>query len=610
MTKLTSPIYSSRISKKQQLSFGGYDHRKGAYDGSLWEEENMGTDYYPLLSPRKRRRLVRTLAAPRGLFGGNALAWIDGTKFYYDGAEAGELTASETFRSIVQVGPYITIWPDKKCYNTVDGSFYDLAISYTSAAGAAVFCGGTIYGEAAEANTLKVTGVDWAALGFAPGDAVTISGCTTHENNNKTPIIREVDGDELRFSELVFDVGNGSYLSRANEIIFTTDAITTQGDAFPFSAGETVKIAGCSKVGNNKTKAIVAVSQDGKTLTFAADSFTATEEAGKISIVGTAASYTEAGAVTIAREVPDLTHVFECNGRLWGVEGRTVRCCNMGIPTVWNDFEGLATGSWAADDYSAGEFTGGAAYLGYPVFFKENRLLEIYGTKPSNFQFNPSVTRGVAIGGEKSLAIAGETLFYLGREGITAYGGGTPVSVAAPFGDIRYQEAVGGSTARKYYVSLFDGTDWALFAWDTEHDLWAKEDATHALAFAWCQDLFMLDSEGRLWAIDPLHATGALESFSWAVETGEYKEQTANEKGMIKLQLRLELEGGAECALSVSYDGGEWEHVQRITAQKHGTYHLAVVPRRCDRYALRLEGTGMAWLYELTRETYTGSERK
>ena len=44
-----------------------------------------------------------------------------------------------------------------------------------------------------------------------PGDAVTIAGCTKHTENNKTPVIREIDGDKMYFYEYVFtlDGDNG-----------------------------------------------------------------------------------------------------------------------------------------------------------------------------------------------------------------------------------------------------------------------------------------------------------------------------------------------------------------------------------------------------------------
>ncbi|CAN4034983.1 hypothetical protein PKCEKB_PKCEKB_19180, partial [Dysosmobacter welbionis] len=46
-------------------------------------------------------------------------------------------------------------------------------------------------------------GVDWADY-FKAGDAVTIAGCTKHPENNKTPVIREIDGDKLYFYEYIF----------------------------------------------------------------------------------------------------------------------------------------------------------------------------------------------------------------------------------------------------------------------------------------------------------------------------------------------------------------------------------------------------------------------
>ena len=95
--------------------------------------------------------------------------------------------------------------PDKKIYNPLEDTFERMEKSWT---GSAVIRDGTYIGEEAKANTIYAEGIDWS-LYFKTGDAVTISGAVKHPENNRTPIIREIDGAELRFYENVFVIDEG-----------------------------------------------------------------------------------------------------------------------------------------------------------------------------------------------------------------------------------------------------------------------------------------------------------------------------------------------------------------------------------------------------------------
>lgn len=523
---LPDAVYADGINKRRQINFGGYNHNLHGEDGELWDMENLSGELYPLLAPRNPRYRIARLEKPNGLYAKDGLYWVDGTDFYANGAPVGTVEDGE--KRFAGMGAYIIILPDKAFYNRLTGEFGSLEAEWS---GEVAIQDGTYAEEGAEANTICAAGVDWGSL-FRVGDAVSIAGCTAHEENNTTPIIREIDGDCLRFYENTFTISAG-------------------GDA------ETV---------------------------------------------------------TIRREVPDMDFLCGNENRLWGCKGDTIYASKLGDIFNWNVFDGLSTDSYAVDVGSAGDFTGCVSYLGYPCFFKEENIYKVYGSKPSNFQVMSSASLGTEAGSHHSFAIAGEMLFYLARTGVVSYSGGIPQSVAAPFGTERYRNGVGGSDGTRYYISMEDRAgDWHLFVYDTRSKLWHREDGLRAVGFGWNEELYFLSADGTLWlGGNPREIPEGAEREETVVsmaEFGDFVEDDPNRKGVSKLQIRAELEEGAEVKFLIRFDSiGDWEEVATLTAMTKESRYLPVIPRRCDHFRLRLEGKGSWRLWSLARESYSGSE--
>lgn len=530
--KLPQMQYADGIRKRTQTQFGGLNRNHAAQDGEICAMRNLTSDYAPLLATRQKRRLLRRLERPNGIFAWDGLAWADGETFYFRGTAAG--TVTDTRKRFAALGPYIVILPDKAYYNTETGEFGTLESSWEG--GQITLENGTLYGEEAEANTLEAPGVQWEDW-FRVGDAVTISGCS-NEKNNKTPVIREIEGNKLRFYENVFDL----------------------------------------------TKDGLPVDQ-----------------------------ITETGTIRLKREVPDLQFICENENRLWGCDGRTIYASKLGDIFNWNVFDGLDTDSYAVETGSAGAFTACCSYLGYPIFFKEDHIYKVYGSLPKNFEVMGAATLGVAAGCDRSLAVAGETLFYLSTSGMIAYAGGIPQPCGQAFGLERYRAAVGGSDGLKYYVSMQDAAGEShMFAYDVQRHMWHEEDGTRALGFARAADgnACMMTEDG-IWLIGTIWGTDGEEEadFPWMAEFADFTQEDPNAKGISKLQIRLELDEGAVCRVWIRYDSeGEWEQVDELPADVKRSYYLPVVPRRCDHFRLRFEGVGGCRIWSLVQETYSGSE--
>lgn len=534
--KLPTMRYAGSKGGSYQVRFGGYNHTPGAGEGELWDMGNLTGDLSPLLASRPRRRKVGALASPGGIGSLNGLYWVDGTGFYYKGVQKGTVTAGR--KIFAGMGSRIVIFPDKALYNTATDSFESLEASCTASAGTAKFENGTLFEEEAECNTLTCPGIDFNAC-FSAGDAVEISGCTKHPENNKTPIIREISGDghSLRFYEYVFVL-------------------------------------------------------DG------------TDEA--------PVGYVEPGAVTIARKVPDMDYICVNENRLWGCKGDTIYSSKLGDPKNFFVFDGVGTDSWSVDSGSAGDFTGCVSYLGYPCFFKADKIYKVYGSLPTNFELMGSATMGVAAGSGGSLAVAGEVLFYLSPSGPVAYSGGIPASVAAPFGGEKFSDAAAGSDGLKYYLSMEDPAgDRHLFVYDSRQGSWHREDGSDAVGFAFEEGLHMLLTNGEIWRLDG-GGEGELEGpVSWYAEFGDFTDGSQDAKGYGKLQIRLELEEGATAKAEIRYDSrGDWETVGTLAAGAKRTCLLPVVPRRADHCRLRLSGQGGCVVYSVARSWYKGSEHR
>ena len=516
--------YVGGLNQFQISRFSGYDHRLAAQNGYIWDMENLTGDYAPVLASRPERWTVQSVTKPNGLYCTDKLFLVDGTALTVDGVAAGTLADSE---KIMQgMSGRVVIWPDKMIY-TQDG-LEGLEASY-SAAGL-VFGKGTYAGQEAQANSITTSG---EAFPFKVGDAVTITGCSVEENN-KTPIIREI-------------------------------------------------------------------SEDGKTLRFYENTFTIPE----------GDSVTEAGTVTLKREVPDLDFICANENRLWGCKGDTIYCSKLGDPYNWNVFDGLSTDAWSVETGTPGDFTACCSYLGYPIFFKEDKIFKVYGDKPTNFQVMSSATLGVMAGSHKSLAVAGETLFYLARVGIVAYSGGIPQNISAPFGDVRYQNAAAGSDGTKYWVSMEDeeGT-YTLFCYDTQAGAWYKEDHTEVVGSGYLNGMYLLTDSalilvGRPFSI-PEGSVKESAVNSW-MELGDITLDSFDSKYPVRLRLRLSAMPGVTVAAEIQYDSsGEWETAEAVQAQRMTPFYLAFKVKRCDHFRLKLSANGEWRLWSLVVELYDG----
>lgn len=316
---------------------------------------------------------------------------------------------------------------------------------------------------------------------------------------------------------------------------------------------------------------------------------------------------------------PLIDHIFECNNRLWacryglnknGEFVNEIYASKLGSYKVWDQFNGISSDSYVVSCGTDGEFTGAVNYNGTPLFFKENFMHKAYGNYP--FQVTPISCSGVKKGSENSLAVVNNVLYFHSREGISYYDGSIPQDMSFPFGWITYDSVIAAGTNYKYFFKTNTND---LFVYDTKTKILHKE-ALEAVSmcsdgeevFAWVR---ADNQQGIGYAlVSLLGSVGAKEdNFDWYCETGMIGLLLADKKYVSGIQIRMKLDIGSTVKVFVQYDsGGDFEHQFTMTGRNLESFVIPIRPKRCDHMRIRIEGKGNAKIYSITKTIEQGSE--
>lgn len=316
---------------------------------------------------------------------------------------------------------------------------------------------------------------------------------------------------------------------------------------------------------------------------------------------------------SVQRTMPKLDIVIEWNNRLWGVSNleNTVYACKLGDPKNWLYYQGTSLDSYYAQQGTDEDWTGCAAYSGHLVFFKQNNMTKIYGTAPSNYQITNTQCFGVERGSRNSVVIINDAVFYKSTIGIMVYEGGTPASISDKL-NTKFRNVIAGTEGQKYYASIekMDGST-ELVVLDVERGMWHKEDSTR---FEGC-----CTYDGRLYyiegnsvkVINPETASENYGDYAWKAVFGPFDEYYENRKIFSKLSLRFKAnESNVSASVYIALDEGSWELVKEFEQVNTDGEFIPIVPRRCDRYSIKIEGTGNCEIKSLTRRARLGTGDK
>lgn len=319
---------------------------------------------------------------------------------------------------------------------------------------------------------------------------------------------------------------------------------------------------------------------------------------------------------TIQRVMPDLDYVVEYNNRLWGCSSANheIYCSKLGEPLVWGAYSGISTDSWAATVGTDGDFTGACVFNGCVLFFKEDCVHSVYGTKASNFTITTYTVRGVQKGSAKSLCISEGLLYYKAPEGIFTFNGSASSRFDGKLCVDRDSRTACGTADDRYIVmAMSDGT---VFYYDKLHSVWYNRTLPNVIS--------MHNFSGSLYAITKdsnkamqkvmlttdvgmsgRMAETAFEAISGELCRGELTSTSSyTRKAMhtVIKKLTMSLEewhqqgvSSVHFTVSVQYDGGDWQTAYSYDgtveeADNNVVTLIPTIPMRCQRLRIKISG--------------------
>jgi len=589
MANLVQPVAPLVPIEERTIEFKGLNRQAVVAEGEMPDMWNLTSDNYPLLTPRKPRgamRLPAGVVKPMQLMAKfEKIAMIaatgSGVAFYYDGEKIlDESTGLSEQTEMVAINTKICFFPEKTYVEVTSEGI--VANSYKSLESDVSVTGVTITISSEDTRiTLP------ANHGFSYDDAIQITGELSYTGTRSTT--------SCDVSCIIEDIVNTNtlVLPQATFLELIAAGVTTA------------------------------------TLTG-----------------------------HVKRTMPKLDHVVEWNNRLWGCsnEDNTVYASKLGDPKNWQYFQGTGIDSYYAQQGTDGEWTGIGLHSNHLVCFKQDSLCKIYGTAPSNYQVQNAEAFGVELGSRKSVVTINDTIFYKSKVGIMAYTGSVPVCISDKFNSA-FTNVVAGTEKRKYYASINRKTGgYELMVFDVDKGVWHKEDTTRFRSCATvgdklyyieydhevlycsenlkCSDYLPVGGEAdsaHVGIINPLTPDEDAGDMEWMAIFGPFDEYIEEHKIYSKLALRIISNDKKENDICnenlepicnefgeffylekylnvyISLDEGDWELVEHYAQPITQGEFIPIIPRRCDRYSIKVEGKGKYEIKSLTRRIRKGT---
>lgn len=327
------------------------------------------------------------------------------------------------------------------------------------------------------------------------------------------------------------------------------------------------------------------------------------------------------------RKFPDLERVCVSGNRVFGIAGRDVYVSAAGSALDFysrQDRDGQGPAVLRAD--TEGDFTACAAWQGYVVCFKADRICKLVGSRSDSFGLQDTAAVGIPARLADTLCEVDGALCYCADGGVYRYRGQQPARMASA-GDRTLTRGYGGTDGARYYLAVEtrDGV-WRQYVYDPEDGCRYDEDDLKPAGmmsregFLWIQGrdgyVWMTASDGRMaeTASDERSVKGAVRS---SVTLAPDYDVLPDGCRPTEVLIRATADAGATLEVRADYaDGGAGKDADGTAEVVLGSFtgrmqdrllRIPLTPRRCDGMRLRLVMTGGWVIREIIREYERGS---
>ena len=296
-----------------------------------------------------------------------------------------------------------------------------------------------------------------------------------------------------------------------------------------------------------------------------------------------------------------LTYGVVYNNRIVGDSGSDIRASALGDFTNLYEYADeagspSATGAYATDVGSVGDFTGICAYNNVLLLFKRDIVYEMYGSMP--YTITELCNTGCI--DNDSIASIDGVLYWASPKGIVRYSGGVPNVISTQIDIDTSTIAKAGTDGRKYYV--YDG--FKTYVYDTYYQMWHIEDDTNIkMCYNHINDLYMVCDDGIY------KANSGSEAVEWEFETKDYTFQSAERKNLSKLWIRADMPKNSRLEIYVKQNSGDWQRVAVKTAEKDEMFDFKLRVKKCDSFSLKFKGKGDVHILDIHGKVTVGTSK-
>lgn len=310
------------------------------------------------------------------------------------------------------------------------------------------------------------------------------------------------------------------------------------------------------------------------------------------------------GTMTFKKTIPTLTHICSWNDRVWGVsyDGK-IYASRYQDPTNFEYFDLTSADSFTLDAGMGGDFTGSCATGSYVVFFRQDKIHRITGTKPSNYRHTVIKSTGVKKGAHRSLAVIDDIIYYEGKNGFYTFDGADVRYISEKLGEIVHSGGYGAVCNGNYYVSTKGRTgSHDAYIYYPKKDMWLTGGSLeYRSAVNFLGDMYYIGKDNNL--IYKAQATTDTRGFD--ITLREFDVDIAEKKGYMRILIGFAKEQSGNITCYTAINGDDFALAKKITDGEEGVAEIRLTPNRGDRIRLRISGSSDAIIKYIMREYYT-----